>query len=369
MELWVEALLLGLLSGASLPIGAYLGDKLSPVRQDVVAGMMAFGAGALLFAVTVELYGQSLHEVEHHKTMRDDAATSHSNGTGSAQHAHAMKDAWRHHSEAYDVAKVAISLTVFAAAIGALGYLWLSKKLDDYMMSQPSAPADAAAEAGRAESTPLTEAQRTSAQGHWRTAASRVRMAVTVASPVKSGRARALVMYAKTKEEVEADDDKAHEVKVAYAMWLGVLVDGIPEGALLGFLAAQRSLSMALVLSLLVANFPEAFSAASIMKEAGISRGKILGMWTSLCVITGVLCALACYMLMWFVPDGKLSAETEYVIASVEGIAGGAMIACISAVMLPEAFERSYKESLWMSSGFLCTAGFLVSVLMKVFGG
>jgi len=42
------------------------------------------------------------------------------------------------------------------------------------------------------------------------------------------------------------------------------------------------------------------------------------------------------------------------------------MIACIATVMLPEAFHRAGKEGLLVfSSGFLCTAGFLVAVTMK----
>merc|ERR1719265_189960 len=63
MSLWQEALLFGIISSLSLPIGAALGQYLSPVNDDVVSATVAFGAGALLFAVTVELYGHALHEV------------------------------------------------------------------------------------------------------------------------------------------------------------------------------------------------------------------------------------------------------------------------------------------------------------------
>jgi len=60
----VFALIFGIVSGVSLPLGAAAGIYLSPVSPHTCALMMAFGAGALLFAVTVELYGHALREVE-----------------------------------------------------------------------------------------------------------------------------------------------------------------------------------------------------------------------------------------------------------------------------------------------------------------
>jgi len=185
--------------------------------------------------------------------------------------------------------------------------------------------------------------------------------------------------YGSVESSAGADEDPearearlAEGMRLAYAMFLGLLVDGIPESILLGFLAAENSLSLVLVLSLFVANFPEAFSSASLMKEAGVSVFKIVGMWAALCALTGILAGLACYGLLWLV-GGHVSGDMPFhitmLIAVVEGIAGGAMIACIAAVMLPEAFGRKHKTNILMDSGFLCTAGFLCAVLIKVVGG
>jgi len=101
-------------------------------------------------------------------------------------------------------------------------------------------------------------------------------------------------------------------------------------------------------------------------------------MWTGLCVLVGSLAGSSCYLLLLAFPDfGKAGLHSTvlptYVllgIALVEGITGGAMIACISSVMLPEAFQRADKTGpFWSQSGFLCTAGFLLSVSLKaVFG-
>ena len=52
----------GLVSAVSLPIGAFLGIWRLPSER-LRAAMMAFGGGALFFALSVELIGHSVHEV------------------------------------------------------------------------------------------------------------------------------------------------------------------------------------------------------------------------------------------------------------------------------------------------------------------
>ena len=53
--LWLQALLFGLFSALSLPLGALLGLALAPVSGKVTAQWMAFGGGALVFAVATQL--------------------------------------------------------------------------------------------------------------------------------------------------------------------------------------------------------------------------------------------------------------------------------------------------------------------------
>ncbi len=56
----VSALFWGALSAVSLPLGAIIGLVLTPKRR-VASSAMAFGGGALLFALTIELFGHVLH--------------------------------------------------------------------------------------------------------------------------------------------------------------------------------------------------------------------------------------------------------------------------------------------------------------------
>jgi len=396
MYLWVQAFLYGTLSAASLPLGAILGYYNAPVKGEIVAGMLAFGSGALLFAVTVELYGQALSELHR----------------------------WGRH-----MAVVEIMVTIVGALLGALAFLYLNLWLDEYMNQEAELPEDLekAGEGSKSrdedpafgsedsgvsdpakktskrvtladdslneydtfertatcpalsapsEATPLLKfksavnrlkmvsvvgARR---QSHFTTAVAIAKLPVAIqhsTSIAKSG--------AHGKDDAEAKASKDKGLQVALAVFLGVLADGVPEAILMGLLAAQSLLSFVLVAALFVANFPEAFSSASLMAESDVGAITTIGSWTGLCLLTGVLSGISCGIVQLAAPDGHLSQNAEFVAAFIEGLAGGAMIACISAVMLPEAFERAAKKPPYFSSGFLCTAGFLVSVAMKVLGG
>jgi zinc transporter ZupT len=55
----LEALVVGLISGASLPLGAMTSLFWTPGRR-VLAFLMAFGGGALLAALTIDLVASSV---------------------------------------------------------------------------------------------------------------------------------------------------------------------------------------------------------------------------------------------------------------------------------------------------------------------
>merc|ERR1719201_1819541 len=76
--------------------------------------------------------------------------------------------------------------------------------------------------------------------------------------------------------------------------------------------------------------------------------------------MTGCLACIACMLY----PVGDVPFWVHIFSAAIEGLAGGAMLACIAAVMLPEAYEMQGDVV-----GLLCVTGFLLAVLIKVFGG
>jgi len=430
MKTWVHACILATISGLSLPVGAILGIILSPVRDTVCAAWLAFGAGALLFAVTVELYGHALHELDHGR------------------------------SGIYEMVG-----TILGAFAGALLYLsvnrWLEASCEDHEEEEPlkdledieeldgesdasslvgseaaslipkqRGPVKPILKGGPVKHLDATEERRESParqdgdfahrEDSFTRNVSFARDQSFVRYPSFSRSKNASFAYSRYSHLSETssfrsrgrdsvfnkmcspsgpttpsktlggpgsiaegiaensgsnlDSEAQKGNSVAFALFLGLLVDGVPEGILMGFLAAEGHLSEVLIVSLLVANFPEAFSSASLMVQGGISIPIIISMWTGLCLMVGILAGGSCFALLHFFPSypaGELPQSLLISAAVIEGITGGAMISCISTVMLPEAFARAGGHGnvgpLMASSGFLCTAGFLVAVSMKAF--
>merc|ERR1719281_2128389 len=167
---------------------------------------------------------------------------------------------------------------------------------------------------------------------------------------------------------------------LALGMLAGIMADGIPEAILIGFLASKGSISTMFIVSLFIANFPESFSSASLMKEhATFSTAAIIALWALPCAMTGSLAALACY----FVPvEAHALSIVQITAAVIEGLAGGMMLAMIASVMLPQAFNMAKEEKakgskdslpIWAHGGdvpgVFCVCGFLLAVGLKVYGG
>jgi CRP-like cAMP-binding protein len=74
MEIAIIALMWGCISAVSLPIGAVIGLWLNPQRK-ITSALMAFGGGALLFALTIELFAHALHRSHEGDDIRIILAT------------------------------------------------------------------------------------------------------------------------------------------------------------------------------------------------------------------------------------------------------------------------------------------------------
>jgi len=64
-SLYLTGFFWGTVSAVSLPLGAVIGLWTKPSRK-ITSTLMAFGAGALLFALTTELFGHALHVASDH---------------------------------------------------------------------------------------------------------------------------------------------------------------------------------------------------------------------------------------------------------------------------------------------------------------
>ena len=154
------------------------------------------------------------------------------------------------------------------------------------------------------------------------------------------------------------------------AIWLGILLDGIPEsfvigatmtGAIAAFAASAPVESLAftqvipytLIAGLFLSNFPEAMSSSIGMKRQGWGSMRIFMMWFGLMVLTAMGSGIG------YAVGGTAS---ETLLAFSEGIAAGAMLTMIASAMIPEAVHLGGSNI----TGIGTLAGFLSAVSFKV---
>ena len=152
------------------------------------------------------------------------------------------------------------------------------------------------------------------------------------------------------------------------AVWLGILLDGIPESLVIGFgfltllgtrLAASGDVSFAdvipytLVAGLFLSNFPEALSSSAAMRHQEWRTNTIFNLWFSLMVITTLGAGLG-YIIGGSLPHAWL--------VLAEGLAAGAMLTMIASTMIPEAVHSGNPPAVGLGT----LAGFLGALLFKL---
>lgn len=134
------------------------------------------------------------------------------------------------------------------------------------------------------------------------------------------------------------------------AIWLGLMLDGIPESFVIGAEAVGAVGGASLIAGLFLSNYPEALSSSVGMREQGWAWRRILLLWTSLLVAAGLGAAIGAIVFA----NASVALTT-----GIRGVAAGAMLNVIAQTMLPEAFSRSGS-----ASGLATLAGFFATVLV-----
>ena len=81
----------------------------------------------------------------------------------------------------------------------------------------------------------------------------------------------------------------------ALAIVLGIVLDGIPESAVIGLgLLEGTGVSAAMIVAVFLSNLPEAIAATSGLTKSGWAQSKIIILWVGVTVVSG-LAALAGY--------------------------------------------------------------------------
>lgn len=142
---------------------------------------------------------------------------------------------------------------------------------------------------------------------------------------------------------------------VALAIWLGILLDGIPESLVIGAGMLQSGqVSLALVAGVFLSNYPEALSSSVGMRAQGWSFARTFWMWASLMLITGLGAMLG----------SSLRGVDPVLFSVIEGVAAGSMLTMIADTMLPEAYHKGGNIV-----GFSTLLGFLAAILVSTLGG
>ena len=306
MDMYVAwAIILGVMCSASLLIGSLIGIYFK-LPQRVVGLMAAFGAGALLSALAIELVAPSIDAF-----MR---------ATSAEVRAVEVRNFFHLVAGAFVGGIVFVLLDWVLVEHG--GYLRKTAFLISKIMHE------------RAHLP----------QHHLQ----------PIAQPLLTGDAL---------EKKHASHDNA-----AVAIWLGNLLDGLPESFVVGtVLMATVTASVQagtpivfwdvlpypLLAGLFLSNLPEALSSSAQMRMQGMGVQRILLMWLSLVLMTGIAAALGAVMGEW-VPHNAM--------VFIEGLAAGAMLTMICAAMLPEATHLAPPN--WV--GLATLSGFFSALLFKV---
>lgn len=151
------------------------------------------------------------------------------------------------------------------------------------------------------------------------------------------------------------------------AIWLGILLDGIPESFVIGsnFLAILTMKSQdgtpafgdlinyTLIAGLFLSNFPEAMSSSVMMRTQNIKIPKIFLMWVSIMLMTAFGASVGY----------AVGADVNpIIVTAIQGLAAGSMLTMIAQTMIPEAVHLGGANVVGLST----LAGFLSAVAFKL---
>jgi zinc transporter, ZIP family len=134
----------------------------------------------------------------------------------------------------------------------------------------------------------------------------------------------------------------------ALAIVLGIVLDGIPESAVIGLgLLTGEGVSAAMLSAVFLSNLPEAVAATSGLSRSGWSGRNVMLLWLGVTIVSA-LASLAGFALL----DGAADDTIAFVLA----FAGGAILTMLADTMMPEAFEHGGRLV-----GVLTTLGFALA--------
>ncbi len=137
------------------------------------------------------------------------------------------------------------------------------------------------------------------------------------------------------------------------ALVLGIVLDGIPESAVIGLMLLEGGgVGWAFVVAVFLSNLPEAVAATTGLVAVGWTRGRILALWLAIVAISG-LAAAAGYVVF----DGA----SDELLAFTLAFAGGAILTMLADTMVPEAYRLGGRLV-----GVFVTVGFAIAFSLSM---
>lgn len=129
--------------------------------------------------------------------------------------------------------------------------------------------------------------------------------------------------------------DGTTETGSGTAMFLGALLDGVPEAFILGIgISLGGGVSAAFVAAVFISNVPQGAAGTIAMRQSGIPDRTITIMWGAL-TVGSAAAALAGYLVGDAIPNQGLYAQM---------FAGGAVLVMLADSMMPEAFRHGGRS-------------------------
>jgi len=139
------------------------------------------------------------------------------------------------------------------------------------------------------------------------------------------------------------------------AMFVGTLLDNVPESIILGMsVALGGAINVAFLAAVFVSNLPEGVAGTVNLAAAGHSRRNIFWMWTTLVLISAASAALGYALAQWLPGVQGVYAQA---------FAAGAMLTMLADAMMPEAFEHGGK-----TVGLFTVLGFAMAAVLSSMG-
>jgi ZIP family zinc transporter len=147
--------------------------------------------------------------------------------------------------------------------------------------------------------------------------------------------------------------DASHESNLAIPLVLAIVLDGVPETAVIGLsLLDGGTVSMAMLIAVFLSNLPEAIASTSGMKSGGWNGKKIMLLW----FIIAIVCAGAAGVGYQLLAEAAASS-----LAFMKAFAAGAIMMMLANTMMPEAYNHGGKLA-----GVFTVLGFAMSVTVAL---